>query len=448
MDSDHYGITNAPPGFQRFINNCLHRLRDKICIAYLDDILVYSKTFQGHVQNLREVLRCLNKKGVKLNSAKCVLFKQEVRYLGRLISKTGYRPDPVDTKALEKGRIAPTNIGQLRALIGFLGYYRTYIKDFSRKLKPVYDLLQVTTDKAGVKKQSDSKTKITWKPEHQSIIDDIIKYLQSPEVISYPDFSLPFIVHCDASQTGLGAVLYQKQGDKMKIISFASRTLSPAEKNYHLHSGKLEFLALKWCITEKFSDYLIHGPPFEVITDNNPLTYVLTTAKLNATGLRWINQLANYQFSIKYRSGKKHLDADFLSRHPVNEINTIEKNANIILKLDDVNTLLSQSSRNVCTVSRAKVELLNFGNTEQVKFQKSDVIKEQQSDDVIGPIYKIVEMGSQIDKIERQKLGRDSKILLKQLNKLYIEDGVLMRKTTNLKQIVLPKTFHQLVYTS
>ena len=227
---------------------------------------------------------------------------------------------------------------------------------------------------------------------NQNIIDDIIKYLQSPEVISYPDFSLPFIVHCDASQNGLGAVLYQKQGDKMKIISFASRTLSPAENNYYLHSGKLEFLALKWCITEKFSDYLIHGPPFEVITDNNPLTYVLTTAKLNATGLRWINQLANYQFSIKYRSGKKHLDADFLSRHPVNEIFKIEKNANITLKLDDVNTMLSKSSRNVCTVSRANIEMLDFSisNTDQVKFQKSDVIKEQQSDDVIGPIYKIV----------------------------------------------------------
>ena len=233
----------------------------------------------------------------------------------------------------------------------------------------------------------------------------------------------------------------------MKIISFASRTLSPAEKNYYLHSGKLEFLAFKWCITEKFSDYLIHGPPFEVITDNNPLTYVLTTAKLNATGLRWINQLANYQFSIKYRSGKKHLDADFLSRHPVDEIYKIEKNANITLKLDDVNTVLSQSSRNVCTISRANIAMLDFGNTDQVKFQKSDVIKGQQSDEVIGPIYKIVEMGAQIDKVERQKLGRDSKILLKQLNKLHIEDGVLLRKTTNLKQIVLPKTFHQLVYT-
>ena len=100
------------------------------------------------------------------------------------------------------------------------------------------------------------------------------------------------MIHCDASQSGLGAVLYQKQGKHLKVISFASRTLNSAEKNYHLHSGKLEFLALKWAVTEKFSDYLNYGPPFEIFMDNNPLTYVMSTAKLNACGLRWASKLS------------------------------------------------------------------------------------------------------------------------------------------------------------
>ena len=95
----------------------------------------------------------------------------------------------------------------------------------------------------------------------------------------------------------------------------ASRTLTPTEKNYHLHAGKLEFLALKWCITVKFSDCLHYGPPFVVYTDNNLLTYVLTSAKLNASGLRWVSQLSNYQFDIKYRLGKNNVDADFLSHN-------------------------------------------------------------------------------------------------------------------------------------
>ena len=91
-------------------------------------------------------------------------------------------------------------------------------------------------------------------------------------MIAFPDFSIPFTIHCDASQNGLGAVLYQEQEGATRVISIASRTLKAAERNYYLQSGKLEFLALKWAITDKFSDYLIHGPPFEVATDNNPLT--------------------------------------------------------------------------------------------------------------------------------------------------------------------------------
>ena len=354
-----YGIMNAPPGFQRFINRCLGNLRDTICSAYLDDVITYSKEFEAHVENARAVLRRMKEKGVKLNLEKCHFFKREVKYLGRLVSENGYRPDPENGAALDRCKIPPTNIGKLRSLIGFLGYYRTYVKDFSKKLKPVYDLLQVDSDKKT--KQLDSRRKIVWTEEHQKIIEEMVEYLKSPEVIAYPDFDLPFTVHCDASHDGLGAVLYQKQKEKMRVISFASRTLTPAEKNYHLHSGKLEFLALKWSITEKFSDYLIFGQQFEVITDNNPLTYLLTTAKLNATALRWVNGLADYHFSIKYRAGKKHIDADYLSRHPVDEINQLKEETDVEVQSEDVNLVFSgASSKRESPVRNASVEVLQM----------------------------------------------------------------------------------------
>ena len=128
--------------------------------------------------------------------------------------------------------------------------------------------------------------------------------------ISYPDFEKP-------SNYGLGAVLYQKKEGVDRVISYASRTLTDAETNYDLHSGKLEFLALKWAITERFSDYLRYGQTFTVFTDNNPLTYVLTSAKLNATGLRWVADLAEFNFLIKYRPGKLNADSDGLSRRPL-----------------------------------------------------------------------------------------------------------------------------------
>ena len=324
-------------------------LRDTVCIAYLDDILCYGRSFEEHVVNLKIVLKRLKSRGIKLRPDKCQFCKPEIRYLGRLISSTGYRPDPEDTSSLEKFRTPPKTVGEVRTLLGFLGYYRNYVKDFSRKLKPVYDLLK--TDSLGrtlpkkrinlkTKTCYDSKRKINWDTKLQEVVDDVIETLKSPNVMAYPDFDVPFILHCDASSYGLGAVLYQQQGDKMRVISFASRTLTPAEKNYHLHSGKLEFLALKWSITEKFADYLAYGPPFTVYTDNNPLTYVLTSAKLNSTGLRWVSELADYDFTIKYRPGKIGNDADGPSRNPVS-VEEMEKNCTMEIDPANLSVVMS-----------------------------------------------------------------------------------------------------------
>ena len=131
--------------------------------------------------------------------------------------------------------------------------------------------------------------------------------------MSYPDFTKSFIVHYDASEKGLEAVLYQEIGGKMKVISCASRNLTPAEKNYHLHSGKLEFLALKWSITETFRDYLHYANEFTVYSDNNPLSYIMSTAKLKATGMRWVSELAAFNFKVKYALGKSSQDCGYLS---------------------------------------------------------------------------------------------------------------------------------------
>ena len=289
-----FGLKNAPAAFQRYISTALAGLLDKACVAYLDDILIFGKTFEEHKTNLKLVLQRLKSKGIKLRVDKCEFFKSEVRYLGRLVSEDGYRADPEDVKALEKFRTAPKNVGEVRSLVGFLGYYRTYVKDFAKTLKPVYDLLKtenpnddVESEKKakkasqsspGKRRGYDKKRTIVWTPDLQGRVDQVIDTLKSPTVMAFPDFDSPFTLNCDASGIGLGACLYQKQKEQMRVLSYASRTLTDAEKNYHLHSGKLEFLALKWSVCDKFSDYLGHGSKFTVFTDNNPLTYVMTSA--------------------------------------------------------------------------------------------------------------------------------------------------------------------------
>ena len=122
-----YGIMNGPAGFQRFISGSLAKY-DDVSSAYLDDVLVFSKSFKEHLLSVKNVLKCLREKGVKLNLLKCKFFKKEIRYLGRLVSEEGHKPDPEDVKALDKCKVPPTDIGKLRSLLGFLGYYRTYIK--------------------------------------------------------------------------------------------------------------------------------------------------------------------------------------------------------------------------------------------------------------------------------------------------------------------------------
>ena len=453
-----FGLRNAPPAFQRYVNLMLGDLKGSICEGYLDDILIYAKTFEEHVMNLKRVLQRLHSRGIKLRADKCVFAKQEVRYLGRLISGDGYRPDPADTEALQKFRAPPKNIGELRSLLGFVGYYRCYVQDFSRKVKPLYDLLggdrkeevKVGKKKVGTKlsQKYNSKESIDWLSEHQTILDELIDYLTSPNVIAYPDFDLPFFVNTDASKDGLGAVLYQTQESVDRVISYASRTLTPAERNYHMHSGKLEFLALKWAITEKFADYLRFGPPFRVFTDNNPLTYVLTTAKLNAVGLRWVNELADFDFSIKYRPGKENIDADYLSRRPL-DITQLKRRCTESVDKQCIEAVIdnSRAATSEVTVNRVAVDQLDLKSGDPIETVSTDELRaKQQEDQVIKPVYTAVLSGVRPSKTEWREMSHESKILMKSYAKLFIQDGVLMRRTEKFLQIVLPSDFHKLVH--
>ena len=439
-----FGLRNAPPSFQRFVNQMLSDMKGTVCEPYLDDVLAFSKEFEDHVKDLDKILTRMRSRGIKLRAEKCHFAKKEVRYLGRLVSADGYRPDPADVAVLEKFRTPPVNIGELRSLLGFLGYYRCYVQDFSRKVKTLYDMLKGVGKKEN--KGNSSKAKIEWREEHQEILESMINYLQSPEVIAYPDFNLPFFLHTDASNQGLGAVLYQTQEGKDRVISFGSRTLSEAEKNYNLHSGKLEFLALKWSVTERFSDYLIYGPHFTIFTDNNPLTYILTTAKLNATGLRWVGELSNYNFTIKYRQGKENIDADYLSRRPMG-IAEFRKQCKHTIDREGFASTWQKGEGGAALVNSVSVDKLTLGADKEVKMvPKEELRRRQKEDEVIGPVYKAVAAGMKPMKNDWKELSWKSKVLMKNFKKLSLVDGILMRKTVKYMQIVLPVDYHQMVF--
>ena len=201
------------------MENCLGDLRDDICIPYLDDVIVLSSNFEEHLINLRIVPKRLREHGVKLKPRKCKLLCKEVNFLGRIVSEGGYRLDPESIKpVVNLQKVTPTTFGDVRRLVGLLGYYRRYIENFSRIAKPIYDLLAYETDNKSNDKttnshqpssrQVPSNLPISWTAEHQKVLDILIDKLVSPPIMAYPNFTDPFILHTDASETGLGAVLY------------------------------------------------------------------------------------------------------------------------------------------------------------------------------------------------------------------------------------------------
>lgn len=464
-----FGLSSAPAEFQRSMEECLAGLRDEVCLPYLDDNLVHSKTFEDHLNHLRSVLQRYQETGVKLTPRKCDIFKNQVRFLGKLVTRDGYTMDPADIAPVQALREKkPSTVGELRKLLGFVSYYRSYIPNFSCIAKPLYDLLSSSPEKKGKGKhkkrgvgkqnqnsgQLPSSQRIIWSTKHQEVLCQLLDFLVKPPVLGYPDFEQPFILHCDASQEGLGAVLYQRQQGTLAVIAYGSRTLTPPEKNYHLHSGKLEFLALKWAICERFRDYLYYAPPFTVYTDNNPLTYVLSTAKLNATTHRWVAELADFQFSIKYRPGKVNGDADGLSRMSLSMEEYMQTCTQIVHPevmnsvIQAVAVQFQESEPWLCpaTINSLVTEECDADNTSVKDISRAALRQAQQDDPVISEVLRCV---SAQEKPKRgwYKGNRRVSALMRQKHRLYMdEDGLLYRKTASRSQILLPQKYHTLVF--
>lgn len=448
-----FGLSNAPAAFQRSMEEVLGTLRDECCIPYLDDVLCYVRTFDEHVEALRKVLQALQQHGVKLRPEKCELFRQEVRYVGRLVSADGVKIDPRDLEAVKTlTSKTPQTVGEVRKLTGFLGYYRSYIQDFSRIAKPIYELLQTKSGKAQTptcgkttkRPQLPSRQPVDWTTQHQEALEQLVTLLITPPVLAYPDFSLPFTLHTDASDQGLGAVLYQRQNGKLRVIGYGSRTLTPAERNYHLHSGKLEFLALKWAVCEKFRDYLYYAPHFTVYTDNNPLTYIMSTAKLNAVGHRWVGELSDFHFDIRYRPGKSNVDADTLSRLPLDmgkyEVACTEEFSNEAVRATWEGSQAAERKDVawVATLNMCSPDPPPQPHSHLPAISHDELVKAQREDQAIGKIIELKESNTKLTDNVRQTASGATRKLLHEWSKLQLEGGLLYRMTNQQKQLVLP----------
>ncbi|XP_028853388.1 LOW QUALITY PROTEIN: uncharacterized protein LOC114800338 [Denticeps clupeoides] len=311
------GISGAPATFQRLMEKTVGDMNLLQVLVYLDDLIVFGDSLEQHEERLLKVLDRLESARLKVSLDKCVFCQTEVKYVGHIVSKDGIATDP-DKVAAVANWPQPIDLKTLRS---FLGYYRRFIQNYSAITKPLTELTKgyppMQKGKTSRKETAGEYFKQSepfgdqWTVECTHLFNQIKYALTHAPVLAFADPSKPYVLHVDASLQGLGAVLNQDHPEGLRPVAFASRRLNSAEQRYHIH--QLEFLALKWSVVDKFHDYL-YGARFTVETDNNPLTYVLKSAKLNATGHRWLAALATYDFDVRYRPGRENINADLLSR--------------------------------------------------------------------------------------------------------------------------------------
>ena len=307
-----FGLCNAPGTFQRLMERMFGDCRYQSVLLYLDDIIVFSTTVQQHLERLGEVFSRLQKQGLKVKVSKCSFFQHQVSYLGHVVSREGVSTDPAKIEVVREWR-RPGHLAELRSFLGFASYYRRFVEGFSKLAAPLHHLVGRLNGPRKKGKTPPVPLASTWDEECEHAFLSLKERLTSAPVLAYADFSKPFILEVDASHGGLGAILSQEHQGKVRPVAFASRGLRAAERNMENYSSmKLELLAVKWAVTEKFREYLL-GNHFTILTDNNPLSH-LHTAKLGATEQRWASQLASLNFTLRYRPGKNNQNADALSR--------------------------------------------------------------------------------------------------------------------------------------
>ena len=412
-----FGLCNSPATFQRVMEDIFSDLNLKIMFIYIDDLIIFSSSLEEHLQRLRLVFNRLRQCGLKLEPKKCDVLRRELPCLGFVISEAGIRTDPDKINKVLEWPV-PKNQKELMSFLGFAGYYRRFVKDFSRIAQPLNSLKQAE--------------KWSWGQEHHDAFATLKQRLCTAPVLAFPDFKEPFEVHVDASSVALGAVLYQKRQGVNHVIAYASRGLNQSERRYPAH--KREFLGLKWSVVDKFRDYLWGAPKFIVRTDNNPLTYVLTTAKLDATGHRWLAALAAFDFEIHYVPGTSNRDADGLSRMPFDPIDISSVQA--ICHMDS-----APFAHSLGIVGDPEDQ--DFSPFPQISLK--EIRQEQNRDTVIGVWTTACRTGRAPHCLDNTPHSRRHGIMKKNFSKLIFKRGVLYRKTADSEQLVLPQKYATIV---
>jgi hypothetical protein len=296
-----FGLKTAGAIFSRMMRKLLAPLQVPEIDNFMDDLMVSTSTKQRHLECLRVLFQRLREVQLAARPSKCFLGFQKLEYLGHLVGQGEIRPEGEKMRRIKETPL-PTTKRQVRSFLGLAGYYRRFVPNFAAIASPLTDLT-----KGGKQGQ------VRWSEACEDAFNTLKDRLASGPVCCLPDFSRPFVLQTDASETGIGAVLAQDQGEGLQPIACASRKLSKSERNYA--TIEKECLAIVWGV-QKFQQYL-YGRTFTVQTDHRPLQYLQEAKSTNSRLMRWALLLQPFSVIVENIPGKENVPADFLSRNVV-----------------------------------------------------------------------------------------------------------------------------------
>ena len=364
-----FGLVNASAHFMSCVNDLFRKLLYKGVLVYLDDILVYSETFEEHLSLLQQVMDILSKANMKLKLAKCRFALRKLKWLGHIVSAQGLSPDPKKLDAI-KHFPTPKNLREVRGFVGMCSFYRRFIPNFSKLSHPLTKLTR-------------KDTPFKWSDECQKSFEILKGKLLEHPIVGYPQYDQPFILYTDSSGYSLAGVLCQKQGEIERIIACAGRNMLPAETRYS--TFEKEALAIFYCF-KQFDSY-IRYTHVDVVTDCKSLCEILTKRPVSARISKWTYYLCQYDYSITYRQGaKNHVDA--LSRIKYSDnvsADDIEPPINPFIDSLSINEIsFSQQNDNS---AEAQNQLMDNNTTPYGEKLTLDIIeKEQKLDSKLFPI--------------------------------------------------------------
>ncbi|KAK8933404.1 hypothetical protein KSP39_PZI015802 [Platanthera zijinensis] len=286
-----FGLTNAPSTFQSLMNRVFQGQLRKFIIIFFDDILIFSATWEEHLEHLKFAFHTLCQHQLVLKRNKCDFGLPQIHYLGHIISGQGVATDPTKIQAMLEWP-TPTSIKRVRGFLGLTDYYRRFIQGYGTIAQPLTELLKHRT--------------FRWTAEAEGSFQALKRAVTNPPVLILPNFQLPFTIETNASDNGVGAVLLQQE----RPVAFFSKAFGP--RNAGLSTYEKELLAIVMAV-QKWRHYVM-GSAFIIRTDHHSLKFMLEQKLATPAQQRYLSKLMGYDFKVHYKRGNENVCADALSR--------------------------------------------------------------------------------------------------------------------------------------